>query len=356
MCTVALVWVLHNVTYYDYVTLTDGVTLRAVDIRDDAITVVTKDGSQQIIACADGSCRRDDGLAIQYGLKTTWDGANKSLLLLCLTIFAPVTLVQSLRFQLLLRAQDIRLSYWESAKLCYAGNFLNFVTALGSTGGDAFKMYYVSLHTERKTEAVTTVVLDRIVGLSGLLLLVACVLLVRAGDSKLAMLGYGVGGLAAGGLLCGIVLFSQRVRRLILPKGALSKLPFADQLRRAESATRRLASHKVLLWSGLGCTLVLQVIAMTSFVFAALALGMRGDAAALWDYYAYLAGGMVVAAVPISFQGLGTMEAFYKHAFLDTHGTLSAILCLAMVVRAVGLFWALPGVIVTMTGTLETRE
>ncbi len=348
VCAGALAWVLSNVVYHDYVTLDDGRRLRVVDVASDEIAALAEDGSRIAIPCGEGGCERDARLT--RGLKTTWQGADKSLLVICCLVFAPVSLIQSWRFQLMLRAQEIPISFWESCKLCYAGNFLNFVTALGSTGGDVFKMYYASLHTERKTEAVVTVFLDRVVGLFGLVFLVACALVMRMGDSKLGVLAFGVAVIAAGGLLAGAVLFSDRVRSLIRPQHVLARLPFAAHFQRAESATRRLGQHKGLVMLALGLTVLLQGIAMTAFIFAALALGMRGDAAAICDYYAYFPAGLVVAAIPISFMGLGTMEAFFKHALMGTHGSLSALLCLAMIVRLVTLLWALPGVIVTLTG------
>lgn len=355
ICGAALAWVVNNLTYYDYVTLTDGSRLRALRIAERTVTVIGTDGLERNID-ADRIMGDEAGdREIEYGLGTTLREADTSTLMLCLLIYAPVTLIQSLRFQWMLRAQDIRVSYWESVKLTYAGNFLNFVAALGNTGGDVFKMYYVSLHTERKTEAVTTVLLDRVVGLYGLILLVAAVILFRADDPKLSVLRYGVGVAALGGMIAAVVLFSERARSLLKTEHLLAKLPFATHLQRAEAATRRLAHHKRLVGGALACTVTLQVIALTSFVLAAKALDMRFDGGAIWDYYAYLASGVVVAAIPISFQGLGTMEAFYKHVFLDTHGTLAALLCLAMAVRLINLFWSLPGVIVTITGSYRPR-
>lgn len=355
VCAAALAWVLHSLTFYDYVELPDGSRCRLVSTEPDRLTVQDSDGAQRVVDCASGDCEHDTSMRMQYGLRTTWRRADTGGLLICLAIFAPVTLIQSLRFQWMLRAQEIDVTFWESAKLCYAGNFLNFLAGLGTTGGDVFKMYYASLHTERKTEAVTTVVLDRVVGLFGMMLLVAVVIVVRQGDSKIAMLGYGVGAIVILSGLAGFVLFSRRLRALIRPHRWIDRLPFSGQLRRAESATRRLMDHKRLVVGAFLCTFALQAIAITSFVYAALALGMRSDGAAIWDYYAYLAGGMVVAAIPVSFQGLGTMEAFLKHALLNSHGALPAILCLAMTVRIIGLVWSLPGAIVMLTGSYRPR-
>ncbi len=355
VCVVALAWVLQSLTYYDYAVLSDGSRCRVLSLDGDRMTVESVDRSQRVVTCEAAGCEADPAIELHYGLRSTWSRAETRTLLYAFAIFAPVTLLQSLRFQLMLRAQEIDVTFWESVKLCYAGNFLNFLAGLGTTGGDVFKMYYVALHTEQKTEAVTTVFLDRVVGLFGMVLLVACVITVRLGDSKIAMLGYGVGAIALGSALAGVVLFSRRLRALIQPRRFVDRLPFAAQLRRAESATRRLIDHKGLVAGAFLCTFALQAIAMTSFLFVAIAVGMRTDATAIWDYYAYLAGGMVVAAIPVSFQGLGTMEAFLTHSLLGSHGTLPSILCLAMTIRIVGLLWSLPGAIVMLTGSYRPR-
>ncbi len=353
VCVGALGWVLYNVTLHDYVTLADGNQARLIEILDDgaSLRILDASGEERIVSRDAVTLGEDGGPAIQYGLKSTIRGADTWALVACLLVFAPVPLIQSYRFQLMLRAQDIEITYWESVKLSYAGNFLNFITALGSTGGDVFKMYYVSLHTDRKTEAVTTVFLDRIVGLFGLIVLLGIVLVVRFHDPQLAFLRLGVAGMLFGCVVGVAFLFSDRMRDLLKVSSILGKLPFGEHLKRAEAATRRLAHHKKLALAALGTTVVLQTIAITSFMLAAVALDMRSDADAIWDYYAFLPSGMVIAAVPISFQGLGTMEAFFKHTMLGSHGSLAAILCLAMTLRIVMLIWSLPGVIVTMTGS-----
>jgi len=357
VCIAALGWVLYNVTYYDHVTTVDGRVMRGRVVAADErhIEIVTLEDEHVTVATTDVARERDGAPAVKIGLGTTVRDADHGTLAWCLLIFSPVTFVQSVRFRWMLRAQEIHVSYWESVKLNFAGNFLNFITALGSTGGDVFKMYYVSLHTDRKTEAVTTVVLDRFAGLYGLILIVCVFLVARIGDAKINILAYGLGVLLAGTAVAYALLFSERVRAVLKPGSILRRLPWAVHWLRAEAATRRLAQHKWLVLGALATTVVLQLIALTSMVLAAKALHMRWDLGAIVDYYTYLAAGVVVAAIPISPQGLGTMEAYYKYVFLGSHGSLAALLCLAMAVRAINLCWSLPGVIVTMTGSYRPR-
>jgi uncharacterized membrane protein YbhN (UPF0104 family) len=87
-------------------------------------------------------------------------------------IFVPVVALQIWRLIIMLQVQGVPLSYWTSTKLTFAGNFFNFALP-GTTGGDLIKAYYLTLYTPLKTEAVTTVFLDRAIGLLGLVILAA---------------------------------------------------------------------------------------------------------------------------------------------------------------------------------------
>ncbi len=358
VCVVALFWVLQNVQYYDHVVLTTGETLRLVSAgstEDAALTAVDDTGQTLTILAKDVARDEAGALRIDYGLRTTIRGANITWVVLALLVFMPVTLFQSLRFLILLRAQGIDIRYWESVKLCYAGNFLNFVTALGTTGGDVFKMYYVSLHTDRKTEAVMTVLLDRVFGLIGLVLLVTVVCTVRVGDEKLAFLRSVSWAIFLVIAVAVTLVGSSRMRRWAKVDSAIRRLPHADHFVRIVDGVQRLAGHKVAVFGAMASTAILQCLATVSFACVAVAVGLRSDVAAVWDYFAYIPSAMAIAAVPISFQGLGTQEAFYKHVLLDSHGPLSQILCMAMAVRLVGLVWSLPGIWVTLTGTYKPR-
>jgi uncharacterized membrane protein YbhN (UPF0104 family) len=128
------------------------------------------------------------------------------------------------------------------------------------------------------------------------------------------------------------------------------------QARRADRATQRLLRHKRLVLGALAATVVLQFIAITAFVLICLALGMDTETKPLWDYYAVIASGCIVGAIPISPMGLGTMEATFKHFLVGSHGSLSQVLCMAMGLRLLQLLWALPGVLVTMTGAYTPQK
>jgi uncharacterized membrane protein YbhN (UPF0104 family) len=83
--------------------------------------------------------------------------------------------MQFLRWRLLVRALGLQLSPGESLRLGFMGQLFSLL-GVGMLGGDALKTYYLGKHNHgHMTEALTTVLVDRIVGLYGLMLLAGVV-------------------------------------------------------------------------------------------------------------------------------------------------------------------------------------
>lgn len=362
ICVAALYLVLRNVTWRDQATLADGGTTVVItnwdDVKDDerladpraigGVAVAIEQAPFEV-TLGELAKTKDGSPDVRIGLKTVLANSDPNLLILALLIIAPAGLIQSVRFTWMVRAQEIDLSYWEGIKLSYAGNFLNFV-AIGSTGGDIFKAYYVSCHTDRKTEAVTTVFLDRAVGLVSLMCIATIAMLIKFNDPKIREWWWVIAMIVAG-LTCGaIVVFSQRVRARIGLDELLMKLPYSDHLRRIDAATRRMRHHKKLLLSALLITLLLQGLAITSMTVAAFGLGMNDSPDLYAGYFVYLSLALLIAAIPISPQGAGTMDGALQIFFYGVYGNYSQILFLGVAMRLMQFIWSLPGFLVPITG------
>jgi uncharacterized membrane protein YbhN (UPF0104 family) len=286
---------------------------------------------------------------IERGLKYAWERTSKRHLALAIIMFAPVLAMQSLRLKVMLSAQDIHITWWESLKLSVGGNFLNFVFLLGTTAGDVFKAYYTAQHTEHKTEAVATVFIDRFMGLAGLLIVAGAMSFLGSGGALLHNLGFfAVAMLAAMAVGAWVFALPWAARILALPK--LSRWPAVAHLRRIHQSVARLVQRKPVLFSALGLAALLQFVAVGAGVMSAYALHMDFGGDRWRDYFVYIGAGHLVAAIPITPQGLGTMELAYQQFFLGKYGTLAQLLCLALWVRLLQLFWALPGALVTLLG------
>lgn len=361
VCVGAMYLVLKDVSWNDRAGLADGRIVQFTNwdkIKDDARLddPLVIGGIRLELAAApfetsmaDLARKKDGSPDFQIGLRTVWTNCNGKLLLLAILIFAPVGLIQSVRFTWMVRAQDINLSYWEGIKLSYAGNFLNFL-AIGSTGGDIFKAYYVAQHSDRKTEAITTVLLDRAVGLISLLLIAALAMGIKFNDPNMRRYWPPIALLCLGLFLGISVVFSRRVRAKLRVDQLLERLPFSEHLKRIDAATRRMRQHKKLLAAALLTTLLLQGIAVTGMMVAGFGLGMKNELNLYAGYYAYIAMALLVAAVPITYQGGGTMDGALQIFFHGVYGNYSQILFLGLAMRLLQLIWSLPGFLVPITG------
>ncbi|MCG3138512.1 MAG: hypothetical protein HJJLKODD_02377 [Phycisphaerae bacterium] len=361
VCVAAMYWVLSEVSLNDWARLPDNreVTItnwaevandpRVEDPAQIGQVTIQIDAAPGTITLGELAKTREGTPNFHIGLKSAWQSSNKRLILIALVMFGPVMLFQSIRFTWMIRAQDIPLSYWEGIKLSFAGNFMNYI-AIGSTGGDIFKAYYVSTHTNRKTEAVTMVFLDRAVGLVSLILIAAIAMLMKLNDERMARWWPVIGLLTAGLLVGTVVVFSRRVRAKLQVDRLIEKLPFSSQIKRIDAATTRMREHVPLLISALLITLLLQGLAIAAMTVAGIGLGMRDDSALLPGYFAYLAMALLVAAIPVSPQGFGTMDGALQIFFRGVYGNYSQVLFLGFAMRILQLIWSLPGILVPITG------
>lgn len=92
-------------------------------------------------------------------------------LLLGILTVAPVLCLGILRWWTLLRSQGIRISIFETVRISFIGYFFNTVMP-GSVGGDLVKAFYVARDLPgKRVEAISTIALDRLIGLQAMLTL-----------------------------------------------------------------------------------------------------------------------------------------------------------------------------------------
>ncbi|MBU0717914.1 MAG: flippase-like domain-containing protein [Planctomycetes bacterium] len=359
LCVAALAIVIQGVTIHDHITPADrSANLVGIVVDDDpgaeSIVLELSEGQREVVKRSDIATDESGAPEITYGLISTWRKAGKWYLLLAVVIHFFVVFPQALRFQWMLRVQGIMVGYWESLKLAFAGNFLNFATPLGSNAGDVFKAYFVSLHTDRKTEAVTTVVLDRIVGLVSLLIVVAAITTFSPSDSRLAAFKFYFLAMLGIGLVAAVLYLAPPVRRRLVPWSWLSRLPMFEQLQRIDRTARVLAGSPLTLVNVFLLTVFLQAMAIGAYFTVAVALGLTANRGNVLEYYTYFYTGVLIQALPGPPQGLGTVELAYRY-FLAPFGSPSQIICVAFAIRLVVLTVALPGLLVTLTGSYKPR-
>jgi uncharacterized protein (TIRG00374 family) len=360
LCVVAILYLVRIVTWYDSVRLDgdNGPKVRLLEQRGDTF-VIERDGRRETIDRSQVHRIQVGGqeiLDIEQGISTVVRQAKKWYALWAVLIFAPVVALQCGRLVVMLAIQGVRLSFWTSTKLSFVGNFFNFALP-GTTGGDLIKAYYLTHYTHLKTEAVTTVFLDRAIGLFGLVLLAGTSILLTRNPEQFqdliralviicALLGLGA-----------LVVFSRRLRAALRLRELANRLPMGEQLLRVGRATVAMRHHKLLVLLSLLMTVALQATVMVGAVLMKDALHMEGGAS---YYFIYVSIGFLIAAIPIfPPQAVGVMEAFYVQFFAQQGGLRndpSQALALALAMRLIQLVWAVPGVLVPLLGAHLPRK
>lgn len=359
LLAVAIIYLALNVPWYDYVTLADGETrVRLLEDRSETSgeVVVLRDGAAVVLS-VDEVHRLMDGTVIdkQLGIASVVRSLDGSRALLALLIFLPVPLLQSLRLVWMLAIQEVPLTYFTSVKLSFVGNFFNFALP-GTTGGDLIKAYYLTQYTHRKTEAVTTIFLDRMVGLLGLLVLAGSMILVQWNNPQVGQWSLMLATIV---VLLGIgatVVLSSRVRRGLRLRELAEQLPAGPHLVRVGRAMVAMGRHKVYVAGCLGLTLSLQLCVFISAIVMARALGMDGG---FFHYLMFLPIGFMLASLPIAPpQGFGVMEWAFVEFFTGSGfmNHASQALALALALRITQLVWALPGALVPLLGAHVPRS
>jgi uncharacterized protein (TIRG00374 family) len=92
--------------------------------------------------------------------------ANPWLLLAALILILLGVVVRAYRWQILLNAIGVRVVLGELIAIYFIGFLFNNLLPSG-LGGDAMRMIELNRHTERGSDAVTSVIVDRYLGLTG---------------------------------------------------------------------------------------------------------------------------------------------------------------------------------------------
>ncbi|MDA0577804.1 MAG: lysylphosphatidylglycerol synthase transmembrane domain-containing protein [Verrucomicrobia bacterium] len=286
------------------------------------------------------------------------DAAGHGLLLLLGASATGVCLcIGTLRWFLVLRAQGFALSIRQVVELYFIGQFFN-VFLLGATGGDVVKAVLVAREShQQKTEIVTSIFIDRLIGLMTLVVLAPLAMLFRRDlfwdrpESRALLL------LAIGILLCAVLgiwlIFGQHI---------LERVPFLKRWTDATPAGRIIARvygvfHFVLRHPGLLVrTLALSALNHLTAVGGAVAFGVAlGLPLTALDYLACFFAVNLIAAVPVTPSGIGTRETVTL-ALLGAMGVAAAqAVSLSLMLYGAILLWGLIGGAVYAAYLLRSR-
>jgi hypothetical protein len=294
---------------------------------------------------------------------------NPAYFVLSLVVFVVGQVIIAIRWWILLRAQAIHISLLATVRLHFLGLFYNNVMP-GSVGGDLLKAWYVTKHTHRRLEGALSVLVDRVIGLSGLVIMGtgAYLLFVRGRLSPPAASEPGPG-LAerltehrTAILSVLAIATAASVAALAHPSTRRRVARLISRVRQRAAAWFERIRKAIVVYCSKPVT-VLTALLLTFFaqstVVAALWLLGRNLAieAEARHYFVIFPVMWVVAAVPVSVAGLGVFEAGLVEMFVRLTGTAAEkALALAFCQRFVWVLASLPGGVIHLLGAHLPRD
>ncbi|HWD19702.1 MAG TPA: lysylphosphatidylglycerol synthase transmembrane domain-containing protein [Verrucomicrobiae bacterium] len=265
-----------------------------------------------------------------------------SLVLMCLTIILGVA-----RWRMTLERQGLPLPWRRALSISFVAHFFNSFL-LGSTGGDLIKAYYAARETHhKKTEAVVTVFVDRLIGLWALLLFAAVMMipnfdLVRTHKGLaypalmiLAMLGGST-------VVLSVAFWGGVSKRFPRARMYLRRLPKGEYLERSLDSCRRFGDAGFLL-KMVGVSVAVNTVWVFQVMTLAAGLDLQVPSIALFVIVPTI---FCISALPITPSGLGVRENLFVIMLATLGVARKSSLSLSLLAYAASLFWSMVGGVV----------
>jgi uncharacterized protein (TIRG00374 family) len=289
-------------------------------------------------------------LAWTQGPQELWHTLNlvePGALLLSLVFMGLTIVLGLLRWRMVLEVQGLKLSLPRTAEISLVAHFFNSFL-LGSTGGDFLKAYYAARETHHlKTEAVMTVLVDRLVGLFAMLLFAVLMMLpnlaLLAKHGRLAALSWLViCMMAACGTLVVLAFWGGVTKTLPRARVWLRRLPRGELMEKALDACRQCGRERAFLLRMLGLSMILNVCCVLQIWVLARGLHLAVSPLALFVIVPIV---VCISALPIAPSGLGVRENLYvlMLAVPEINVDPTRALSLSLLAYAGSLLWSLIG-------------
>ncbi len=294
-------------------------------------------------------------------LANTFRSINLGIFALVLGVFIISQLIVGLRWWLLLRSQSIFIKLSAAVRLFFLGWFYNNFMP-GSVGGDLLRAWYVARHTDKKFEAVLSVFVDRVIGLSSTLIIAVFFYSFFLRDKNLEITT-GIGGLTntmaayksvffwalivITVILC-MLLLNKKGRSMLLKVCSYIRQSAFRMIIKLRDAVVIYCKKPLTILLAFGLTVFLQLLAITAFWLLGRNMGIR---APVKYYYVFFTLTWVLGAVPVSIGGAVVVEGMLAYLFITFAGVAKdAASALALCQRAVWMLASLPGAVIHLIG------
>lgn len=329
-----------------------------------------------------GTCiRLTVGIGLAYGLihltlkHTGTDLWNElltsrwSLLASALIFYGAILGITIWRWAFLLKVQGLYLRAWDIIRLSMIGNFFNLALP-GAVSGDFLKIAFLAEHAkDKKLKAALTVLLDRVIGLFGLFIVAALMLLLYAPflnslsyvyrPIKIAALAVGIGSII---MVFGIalVIWSRALMHhpwiVRLVGFGKHKLPsfITLNLERLVDALQLYSNNRGTVFAAVLLSIMVHVsLAINMFIIGA---SVNEKWLHLSDYFLATQVSNAIAGIPLTPAGIGARDATMSMFLTALGAPLEKAGVVPVMFTLIILFWGLVGGIIFVFTRVSRHE
>jgi uncharacterized membrane protein YbhN (UPF0104 family) len=276
-----------------------------------------------------------------------WEGARHASLpwlMVALAIYALNVAASTWRWHVLLRAQDVRLRRRTLFKSFLVANFFNnFLPS--NIGGDVIRIRDTAVVARSKTLATTVILVDRGLGLMGLVLVSALGATMVAGVQ-----GHGASPIWPSWLWAGFLLGAaatapvvwapEGVGRLLQPLTIVHPEWVGTRIQTLTSTLGRFRDRPAALVSCFAGALLVQGLLVLFYLSVVRALGLPVSP---WDLAVIVPLSFVIQMLPVSVNGFGVREATFSFYFTRLGLPIESAVLLSLVATALTMLFSLTG-------------
>ena len=242
------------------------------------------------------------------------------------------------RWVLLLRVAGQPVPGWSAAKIFFASTFVG--AAMPTGGADVTRAYVLSRRTGRAAEASASVVVDRLIGVTALVVLGAVTLAVGDTDPHLPQDLFLAGFCGVAVIAISSVMWADHVARALARKVSGSANG-ARWLLNAAAAMTLYRTRGEMLLAVFGLSLLVQFMRIVEVALLGDSLGLGVG----FDYYlAYIPVGLLMLMLPVSFLGIGVPQGVLIWLMRPTGVSDAQSFALSTLVVVLAVIGTLPGI------------
>lgn len=264
--------------------------------------------------------------------------ANLLFLLASLAISIVIPLIQSRRWNLLIQALDGKISYANTVYLTWLGLFFSSFLP-SSIGGDVARAWFARHKGFYFTQSIISVGMDRIFGVSAILLIILLGAPYYYHLLDGSNIGYATSAVVFGSAGCIItvssIIFADRI-----PHRLRSKFNFLDQICDCGGRIRQLKVRSFTTYQIAGASILSQILQPLKYYLLALALGAQ---ISFFDFLFLTPFVTLAVAIPVGIAGWGVREGSMIVIFSIVGAQAQDMLAISLLSGFVMALTALPG-------------